>query len=463
MSSNNKLRRSQQLRIQHYAQHSDAYSFFNVLTGPALLSRVEDQLPTHRERSFPPTETLSMFLAQVLNSDSSCQKTVNDTAVKRVLGGLSPCSTSTGGYCKARQRLPLQMVATLARETGEQINKQLPDQWRWQGRRVYLVDGTTVTLPDTPENQEIYPQHKGIKPGLGFPICRIVGLVCLASGAILNAATGRFNGKGSSEQTLLRTMLGSFTEGDLIVGDAFFGTYSLLAALLDKGVDAVFEQMGARKRVVDFHRGIRLGAKDHLIELSKPKYKPDWMSQEHYDSLPESLSIRELSVDGRILITTLLSPRKTPKHELKSLYKQRWQIELDFRNIKTTLGMDTLSCKTPEMNEKEIWTYFLAYNLIRLLMVQAALLTDLLPRQLSFKHTVQLWLGWHQSTRGGTTSTEHIICLLMLMAQRQVGNRPGRIEPRAVKKRPKPYPMLMKPRAQAQAEVRKNGHPKKLK
>ncbi len=462
MSINNKFAQCEQQRIQHYVQNSDSYSFFNLLTGPEMLATVEALLPEHRERLFPPTETLSMFLAQALSQDRSCQKVVNDAAVKRLVGGLSPCSTLTGGYCRARQRLPVTLVSSLARQTGQLIDSQVPDQWRWQGRPVRLIDGTTVTLPDTLENQTAYPQLNGQKPGLGFPICRIVGVICLSSGVLLDASIGRCKGKGTSEQDLLRNIQDIFNSGDLVLGDAYFGTYFFLVSLLEKGVDAVFEQMGARKRTTDFRKGKRLGPKDHLLELLKPKNKPDWMTQAQYDLAPDSLIIRELKTGGKVIITTLLSPKQASKKQLKALYKNRWHVELDLRNIKTTLGMEKLSCKTPQMIEKEMWIYFLAYNLIRLLMAQAATLSDMLPRQLSFKHTVQLWLTWSQQTYaldidGGQ---EH---LFILIAQVTVGNRPGRIEPRTVKRRPKPFPLLMKPREVARAEIRKKGHPKKLK
>jgi hypothetical protein len=186
------------------------------------------------------------------------------------------------------------------------------------------------------------------------------------------------------------------------------------------------------------------------------------MTQEQYDSAPDTLSIRELKVSGKVIITTLLSPAEASKAKLKALYKRRWQIEVDFRNIKTTLGMNILSGKTPEMNQKEIWVYLLAYNLIRLLMAQSARLADILPRQLSFKHTLQLWLAWtRQGAFASSESGERI--LFALIAERQIDNRPGRTEPRAVKRRPKAYPMLMKSRGIAREEVRKNGHPKKLK
>jgi len=462
MTTNSKLVDYKQQRIQSVTKNNDSYSFFNLLTGPDMLSKVEELLPeTHRERLFPPTETLSMFLAQAMSEDRSCQKAVNDAAINRVVSGLSPCSTVTGGYCRARQRLPINMVSTLARSTGEMMNAQVPAQWRWHDKRVHLIDGTTVTLPDTAENQAVYPQQTVQKPGLGFPIARIVGVICLSSGALLNAALSRFSGKGSGEQSLLRSMLDSFKTGDLVLGDALFGDYFLLAALLDKRVDAVFEQHGARKRVSDFRQGERLGPTDHLIRLPKPIRKPDWMMQKDYDCAPAYLTIRELKVNGKILITTLLSHKVYPKYELKLLYKQRWHIEVDLRNIKTTLGMETLSCKTPEMAEKEMWVYFLAYNLIRLLMAQSALLADLFPRQLSFKYTLQIWLAWCQQTRMISTQPDKGL-LFAFIAEKTIGNRPNRSEPRAVKRRPKPYSLLMETREKAREKIKKNGHPRKL-
>ncbi len=458
----NRSAKFKQQRLKHYASASNAFSFFNQLTGPKLLDTVESTLPEHRERLFPPTETLSMFLAQALKPDRSCQNIVNDAAVKRLTGGLPPCSTNTGAYCKARQRLPLDLLSTLVRHTGRLISAGAPETWRWYGRRIRLVDGTTVTLPDTAANQATYPQQGGQKPGLGFPICRIVAITCLASGAVLNAAMGSFKGKGGCEQTLLRTLLDTFESGDMMLGDAFFGTYFLLAELQSRHVDALFEQHGARKRTTDFSKGDKLGNQDHLITLTKPKVRPDWMTAEQYACAPETLVIRELEVSGKILITTLTCPAITPKEALKRLYQSRWQVELDIRNIKTTLGMETLSCKTPQMGEKEMWVYLLAYNLIRLVMAQSALMADVAPRALSFKHTLQLWLGWN-GNRQPKDDQDFVTGLLLLVGEQSVGNRPGRIEPRHVKRRPKPYPLLTKPRGAAREEIKKYGHPKKLK
>ena len=450
----------QQQRVRHYASNSDSYAMFNLLTGPQLLDRVEALLPEHRERLYPPTETLSMFLAQALSADGSCQQVVDDAMVKRVIGALKPGSTDTGGYCKARSRLPETMVSTLARQAGGIIAEGAASWWHRQGRPVRLVDGATVTLADTEENQAAYPQLDSQKAGLGFPICRVVALLCLGSGALLDAAVGPCKGKGSDEQTLLRQVLDTLQADDILLGDAFYPTYFLLWELIRGGVDGLFEQHGARKRSTDFSKGEKLGARDHLIVWTKPKQRPDWMSPYEYDQVPATLKIREFQADGKIMVTTFLCPKETPKKALKVLYRYRWNVELDLRNIKTTLGMEHLRCKTPEMAVKELWVYLLAYNLIRLLMAQAALLADQIPRQLSFKHTVQIWMAWQQRG-GGTHDAVSVNALLVLIAEPRVGLRPGRVEPRAVKRRPKPFPLLTKPRQVAREEIQKNGHPKK--
>ncbi len=180
----------QQRRVRSRAASSDSYAFFNLLTGPEWLEQVESLLPPHRERQFPPTETLSMFLAQALSADRSCQRAVNDAAIKRLAGGLPGCSTHTGAYCRARQRLPLEMIRSLVQASGQQSSARVPSPWHWRGRPVRLVDGTTVALPDTPANQQIYPQPRSQQPGLGFPLCRVLGLMCLGSGVVLDAAMG---------------------------------------------------------------------------------------------------------------------------------------------------------------------------------------------------------------------------------------------------------------------------------
>ncbi len=435
---NNTLSRTrhQRKRVEYYASSSSSYSYFNLLTSDELFDTVESLLPDHRERQYPPTETLSLFLTQAMSADRSCQNIVNQTAVDRLVGGLAPVSTHTGGYCRARQRLPKSMVMNLALHVGELIESESSSEWLWQGRRAQ-------------------------RPGLGFPICRIVGITCLATGALLNATMGRFNGKGTDEQSLLRTLTDTFKPGDIVMGDSFFATWFFMLDLQSRGIDLLMEQQGARQRVTDFRKGKRLGQRDHLITLAKPKTKPQWMSQAYFDSAPASITVREFRAGAKTMVTTLICPKAAPKSELKALYKSRWHIELDLRNIKDTLGMNVLSCKSPDMIEKEVWVYLLAYNLIRWMMVQSALLVDINPRNLSFKHSLQLWLI--VSIKVTDATPEHRAAILHMIAQQKVANRPGRIEPRAVKRRPKAYSLLTVPRDRARKNIIQYGHLKKIK
>jgi len=433
----------------------EAVDFFNLLTAPALLELTESLLPEHRERLYPPTETLSMFMGQVLAADGSCQKAVDGWAAQRVAAGLRVDSVNTGAYCRARQRLPLEMVRTLARRTAAQLSARAENRWRWRGRCVKLVDGTGILMPDTPANQALYPQLSSQAPGVGSPLARLVGVICLATGALLDAAIGPFVGKGTSELALLRRLLGAFSPGDVMLADALYCNYFLIAALQQRGVDVLFAQNGAR--ITDFRRGQRLGVRDHQVSWPKPKARPEWMSEEEFAALPEHLALREVKVGKKILVTTLLSPRTVCKSELGRLFRLRWHVELDLRSIKTTLQMAELSCQTPEMNQKELWVHFLAYNLIRLLMAQAAAKAAVHPRTLSFKHTVQLWSEWI-ARRLCQTGESSIELLFTLIGQLRVGNRPDRIEPRARKRRPKPYPWLKIPRHQARRQIIAHGH-----
>ncbi|MDB5971444.1 MAG: family transposase [Hydrocarboniphaga sp.] len=397
-------------------------------------------------------------MAQTLSADASCQQAVNRHSVERLANGLSACSTHTGAYCKARQRLPLMMIQSLVQGTGQLISESASATWLWQGRPVKLVDGTTVTMPDTPENQARYPQQRNQKAGLGFPIARLVALLCMATGAVLDIAMGAYAGKTGSEHALFQSLMGRIAAGDLILADRYYCAYCMIALLRAQGADVLFQQHATR--ITDFRKGQRLGAKDHVVVWYKPKRRPEWLPQASYDALPETQSIREVKVRSKVLVTTILSDTEAPRQALDDLYGQRWNVELDLRNIKTTLGLETLHCNTPQMNEKELLVGLLAYNLIRLLMARSACYADVLPRQLSFKHTVQLWLAWSHS---GPPGEAQIDSLLGLIAQLRVGHRPGRVEPRAVKRRPKPFPLLTKNRNQAREEIRRYGHPKKLK
>ena len=439
-------------RIRRQAQATEAVEFFNILTSPELIDTTEALLPEHRERLYPPTVTLSMFMRQTLENDGSCQKAVNGWAAQRAADGLSACSVRTGAYCKARLRLPLEMVTALARETGRLLSQKALPAWQWRGRAVKLVDGTGLSMPDTPENQAVYPQPGTQACGVGFPLARMVAVICLATGAALDAAIGPHAGKGTGELTLVRGLLESFEAGDVMLADALYCNYFLIAMLLERDVDVVFKQNGAR--ITDFRRGWQLDTRDHIVFWPKPA-RPEWMTPEQYARMPEDLMLREAKVGRQVLVTTMVSARDLGKAELSQLYARRWNVELDLRNLKTTTGMDVLSCQTPEMNEKQLWVHLLAYNVIRLLMAQAACKAGVDPRGLSFKHTVQLWTEW---TARGLCAAQDNQRLFVLIAQSKVGHRPGRIEPRMRKRRPKPYPWLKVPRAQARRQVQRHGH-----
>lgn len=442
-------------RVRRSVRQHRAVDFFNVLTGPQLLDLTETHLPEHRERLYPPTVALSMFIQQSLDEDGSCQRAVNGWAAQRAVEGLSLRSVRTGAYCRARQRLPLAMVTALTRETGRLLCAQANRGWRWRGRTVKLVDGTGISMPDTPDNQARYPQPSSQAAGVGFPLARLVGVVCLSTGAVVDAAIGPFVGKGHGEHGLFRGLLGAFCPGEVVLADALYCSYWLIAMLQSAGVDVLFEQPGARN--TDFRRGRHLGTRDHTVTWRKPVQCPAWMTREQYAAYPDELIVREVKGEKRVLVTTMLDPRKVRKKDLLELYTHRWHVELDLRNIKTTLGMEVLRCLSPQMVEKELWVNLLAYNLIRLLMAQAALEAGLHPRELSFKHAVQMWTQW-LSLRHATGKDWHRDTLLKLVAQIRVGQRPGRLEPRARKRRPKPYPWLKVPRSLARQQIRELGY-----
>ena len=265
----------QSVRLQrsfaHRIANSDSNALFNLLTHEAMFDKLEQLLPEHRERLYTPTQTLAMFMTQVLHSDRSCQQIVNEMAAVRASAQMKPLSTRTGGYCRARQRMPLTLPRELTRHCANEMIDRLPAGWLWKGRAVKLVDGTTLSMPDTQANQQRFAQSQSQQPGVGFPICRLVGLMCLGCGALIDIAYGPYQGKQTGEQSLLRPLLDNLQDDDVLLGDGFYGTYFLLCELQRRGVDGVFEQMGARKKTTDFRRGKSLGRKDHLVSLKGPK------------------------------------------------------------------------------------------------------------------------------------------------------------------------------------------------
>ncbi|MEA3282236.1 MAG: IS4 family transposase [Euryarchaeota archaeon] len=431
----------------------DGLPFSDILSAETIRNIMDEEVGSYRDRIYSPLITLSAFLSQVLSSDHSCRNAVAKVLAERVAQGESPCSSNTKSYCKARFRLPTSLVRRLVRETGKLLHLKSEEGWKWKGRSVKLVDGTTVSMPDTPENQKTYPQPEGQKPGVGFPIARIVAIISLSCGAVLDVAIGPYKGKETGEHALLRQILDSISAGDIILGDRYYCSYFLIVMLQWLGADSVFRIHGSRKS--DFRRGKHLGKKDHIVIWKKPKQRPNWMTESMYLQMPDTITIREIKINKKVITTTLLDPKKFTREEIDELYTKRWLIEVDFRFIKTVLQMDILRCKTPDMVCKEIWVNLLAYNLIRTVMAQAAHHYNLPPRTLSFKGTLQQLNAFKE--RFLRTAKKHLSSmyeyLLEAIVRHRVGNRHRRSEPRAVKRRRKPYPLLTKPREEARNEL----------
>jgi hypothetical protein len=414
----------------------------------------------YRDRIYTPMVTLWAFLSQVLAGEKgSCENAVSRVIADRVAHGKPACSSDSGSYCEARTRLQTSIVADLALEMGQGLHQQSAPEWLFNGRPVKIVDGSTATMPDTPENQAAYPQSRTQKPGLGFPILRMVVVLSLAVGTVLDCALGRCQGKHTGEQSLFRQLWSVFVPGDIVLADRLFDAYRDIALLKERCVDSVFGKKQSRR--CDFRTGRRLGPDDHVVTWKKPKYNPRrYESREDWESLPETMEIREVRATIRrrgyqtrkvIIVTTLLDPEQYSAKDLLQLFAQRWHCELDLRAIKRSLKMNHLSCKTPAMVEKELWVHLLAYNLIRVRMAQAAAVHDKIPRKLSFTSALNHIENFGSQMQNATEELSQCLEAAMLKAisQHKVGNRPGRKEPRAVKKRVQKYSYLTKTRARA--------------
>lgn len=445
-------------------RQSDVLPFHDILDATMVKSALVAEGATFNESIYTPLITLCVFLSQVLDPDHSCRAAVARLIVWLTLTGRKPCSPDTGAYCDARQRLPLGVAVRLVRQTARAIDERAPAAWLWKGRRVTLVDGSTCSMPDTPENQQEFPQSKAQGIGLGFPLVRIVVLISLATGVVRDLALGPYKGKDTGETALFRTLWDGLERGEIVLGDRYFGSFFAIAGLRKRGVDGLFRMHQRRK--FDFRRGRRLGVEDHVVTWTKPD-RPDWMDKETYDRIPNELRIRELRVkvkqpgfrvDELVLVTTLLDGECYTKEEVADLFLQRWNIELDLRSIKSVLQMDVLRCKTPEMVRKEIWMHLLAYNLIRGVMAKAAEEHGEEPRDLSFKGTLQTMTAFQDALRQATPKERGVLIGVMLeaIASHRVRDRFGRVEPRANKRRPKPQRYLKEPRNEARKRLMLN-------
>ena len=329
-----RIRQKVTMLKQQFLQ-SDSGLFDQALGEQEIEAVMRELVEPHRERIYPPLDTLRLFVGQVLSADRACQDVVGRRLSERVAQGQTLSALNTSAYCEARQRLPTTLPVALSTMIGERLEAMTPAAWRWQGRCVKLFDGTTVTMPDTPSNQETYPQSREQKPGLGFPIARIGALIGLSSGAMLAYQVAACKGKGTGEQSLLANMLDQLNKSDILLADALLATWWIIHGTMNRGADVVMAQHGVR--ITDFTRGQRLGKNDHVVQWPRPP-KPKAMSAEKYAGYPEFITMREVKVNGRILVTTLLDPAFASVQSLGALYAMRWNIEVDFRTIKAGNG-----------------------------------------------------------------------------------------------------------------------------
>jgi hypothetical protein len=463
MAHSTARRRTHQIeRLRKQFAQADGLSFAEVLSADRVEQALTEEGATWREEVYSPLLTLWAFLGQVISADSSCRAAVARVLAWLVSRGERPCTPKTGPYCKARQRLPESLFGRLTRETGRALHDAVPEDWRWKGRRVKVADGTTVSMPDTPANQAAYPQPPSQRPGLGFPIARMVVVFCLAGGTALDAALGKYCGKQTGENALLRSLEKTFAPGDVLLADRYYSGYFDIAYWKLRGVDVVVRLH--QRRDCDLRRGRRLGPNDHVVVWIKPAQRPDWMDEATYASMPDALELREVRVrievpgfrtEEVVVVTTLLDAAQYRAQDLAELYRMRWHAELDLRSLKIVLGMDVLRCKSPAMVRKEVWAQLLAYNLIRTVMAQAAEENGCAPRDLSFKGALQTMIAFAERLldANAAEAVELHCWLLMAIGAHQVGDRPDRTEPRVRKRRPKSYPLMTTPRKVARKQL----------
>jgi len=427
-------------------------------------SRLEEILQEedihYRNCVYTPIVTLWAMVSQVFDPDKSLSN-----AVKRIISWLaaagSECpSNDTGAYSKARQRLPEPLLQRLVPEVAESLEQQVPVAQQWCGRRVRVCDGTTVLMSDTLANQAEYPQHSNQAPGCGFPIAKLVVIFSLLTGAVTAACIAPLT---CSEIVMSRLLYQDLDPQDVMLGDQAYGSYVDLALVQQQGADGVLRKHHARQS--DFRRGKKLGTGDHQVVWSKPKQCPKHMSEAEFAALPATLNVREVCLrltrrgfrDQKIIVvTTLLDAKRYSAERLTQLYGLRWQAaEVNLRHLKTTLKMEMLTAKTPEMVRKEIWTHWLAYTVLRTLMGQAAKTAGCTPFRLSlqgarqqFNHLLPLLATTTKAARMRLYQV-----LLEQVATDWLPLRPGRSEPRVVKRRPKPFPRMRQPRSVLKAKL----------
>jgi len=405
------------------------------------------------------------FLGQVLRDgkEASCQSAVTRVAAYQEQRGSAVPTPDTGDYCRARNKLSEAALRDVSMEVAAEIEQQAPDEWLWKGRHAKLVDGFTFTMPDTPKNQAEYPQPKSQKKGIGLPIARAVAVMSLATACVNDVAIGPYAGKETGETALLRALLGSFDPDDVAVMDRYYCSFMMIALLWGQNVQVCARMHQSRH--VDFRRGRRLGKYDHIIVWTRPK-RPSWMDEATYETIPETLELREIRYNvvqpgyrsrAITIATTLTDAAVYSAEEIAELYGFRWNSELDIRSIKQSMNLAHVRCKSPEMVRKELWATILGYNLIRTTAAAAAVLYDKQPRQISFTSTCQYvlssWMLFSCELIAADRAPGYCCRMLSQIAACEVANRPGRLEPRVLKRRRHGYKLMQEPRSVLRAKL----------
>jgi len=407
-----------------------------------------------RLRLFSPSRMFWLFLFQVLSSDGSCRETLCKFLAWLAAENGRLASASTAAYCKARARLPLQGIKKLSGRIARHIYASETEASLWYGRKIKVIDGACVSMPDTAESQQAWPQPKGSKTGCGFPVMKLVAIFSLASGTLLELAKGNLH---DHERTLFRKLWRSLKSGDVALADRGFCGYANFFLLAKRGVDSVMRKH--QRRTVGAAVLEKIGENDYLMEWFKTSAKPDWLTKKQWGNVPDKIIVREITVIVAVkgfrtqtitIATTLTDPAAFPACAFAELYRKRWSVELYLRDIKITMGMDILKCKTPQMVEKELWMRVIAYNLIRAVMLESASIYALPLEHLSFKGTLSTLRQWETTLSLPHTDNARSPGLYKVMlyyiAQDTIPLRPNRIEPRAKKRRAKNYQLLNKPR-----------------
>lgn len=457
-----RVRATKARRVREQLAENPASMFDVALSKHEVDETCTFLLHAWRDRLFTPMVTLWTFLVQVLTVGASC-----NAAVMKVLSFLSVtkglvASHDGSAYCRARKRLPLELLVHLTKMIAQRLAAKVPQEALWHGHRIKLVDGSTVSMPDTPANQRVYPQPNTQKPGCGFPKARVVGVFDLLTGAVLDLAMSSLH---VGEPALFRRLWDGLDPGDVAVADRYYSSYADIALLQERGVLGLWRLHQCRK--ADFRKGTRLGPDDRLVTWEKP-HRPRWLSKTAYDALPKTLSVRLVRVrctvpgwraETVIVATTLLDPKLYPAQDVAALYLRRWEVETDFAHLMTTLHTGVLRTKSPDIIERELWAHLLAYNLIRTVMWEAASRRGIEPLRLSLKGAVDEFVSvWpYSATATNAAALQGFYdSLLYYVARRVIPHRPGRSEPRVRKRHPKSYPAMTVPRAQC-----RKTHPKR--